>query len=98
MYFENDGIHEIIVKALNNAGLSTEAVAKVYIDTIAPSSASDFRVTTGPDQILVRWDRYPEEENLKAFISTASQAGLRQSTWRYMPMMLFWEKRIIMNT
>ena len=67
VYFENDGIHEIIVKALNNAGLSTEAVAKVYIDTIAPSSASDFRVTTGPDQILVRWDRYPEEENLKAF-------------------------------
>ncbi|MEJ6950752.1 RHS repeat-associated core domain-containing protein [Natronospora cellulosivora (SeqCode)] len=65
--FEEDGVHEIIIKAVNHVGLITEAEANVYIDTTPPPVAHDFRAVAGSDYTAVRWDRYPEQENIKEY-------------------------------
>ncbi|MEJ6952421.1 DUF7305 domain-containing protein, partial [Natronospora cellulosivora (SeqCode)] len=51
-----DGIHDIRVKAVDNAGWETIASTKAYIDTIPPEIPEHLRVIPGDSRMTSKWD------------------------------------------
>jgi len=55
MSHQEDGSHEVRVKAVDRAGWTTTASTTIYVDTTAPAAPSVFRAVPGNGVMILRW-------------------------------------------
>ncbi|OCL26003.1 hypothetical protein U472_08220 [Orenia metallireducens] len=54
---QEDGEHQIRVKAIDKAGWETISQTKVYIDTTPPGTPEHFRPVPGNGKMILRWEK-----------------------------------------